>query len=272
MDNLKRVCFADIDGVLNDPDFLLSNPQKTSINALDPYRIVLLRHLCQTTQAKVVLTSTWRDDLKARKYLKQCGIPIIGATPHGKDRGQEIHQWLLDKQFTGEYIILDDECSELNNTQLQRLVYTREGNKVGLSFKHLLFAKALFEKFNSGIWANETFITAILSYLESEWLRVTWNVYQKEMDDENPFRNSGNVKGFTTDIFEVHAYDWGWDFSDSEEPQPYNFKWRDLEITWYKWCGRGVQTNRPVTHDELAMMLDECVQSLFEWEKENTND
>ena len=104
---------------------------------------------------------------------------------------------------------------------------------------------------------------------QEEWLRVTWNVYQKDLDNENPFQNTGNVDGFKTDAFEVHAYDWSWDNDDDYKPQPFNFKWRDLKITWYKWFGRGIATNRPITHDEMALMLEECVDSLRKWENEN---
>lgn len=269
--NMNRVIFLDYDGTLNDIPYLLSTPQKTPIDALDPHKIALLSNLCSRTKAKVVLTSTWRDDLKAREYLKRCGIPVIGATPHGRNRGNEIHQWIIDKKFTGKYVILDDECSELNETQRKRLVYTREGSRVGLTFKHILFAETLFREATPDSWADPEFIRAILLAIKEELDRVYWNVYQKEYDD-TPFQNTGNIEGFKTDIFEVHAYDWNWDWDDEcNRPQPINFKWRDLEITWYKWYRRGLNTNRPITHDELALMLDECLESLRKWEEEQEN-
>lgn len=113
--------------------------------------------------------------------------------------------------------------------------------------------------------ANDNFLDAILSYIEEEWLRVTGNVYQRDTSDDDPFRNTGNVAGFKTNVFEVHAYNWGWDYEESFS-EPVNFQWRDLKIYWYKYCGRGLYTNRPTTHDELAIMLDECLQSLIDWE------
>jgi hypothetical protein len=113
------------------------------------------------------------------------------------------------------------------------------------------------------------FLDCILTYIEQDWLRVMWNIHQKEYDDQNPWRNTGNVEGYKNPTFEVHAYDWGWDYDDDHPgtPQPINFKWRDLEITWYKYCGRGLWTNRPTSHDELAIMLEECLQSLQQEEK-----
>ena len=279
MNKIDRVIFADYDGVLNDPQFLIDShkikpsitidgyEKRTSLDDLDPHRIAILSNLCSRTKAKVVLTSTWRDDLKARKYLIKCGIPVIGATPHGKDRGQEIHQWILDKHFTGPYIILDDECSEFNESQLTRLVCTREGGNLGLSYKHSIFAESLFRNTAPSL-ANSTFIRAILLTIKEDLDRVYWNVYQKDYED-TPFQNTGNIEGFKTDVFEAHAYDWNWDYEDGPSPQPVNFKWRDLEITWYKWYGRGIGTNRSVTHDELALMLEECLESLRKWEEEN---
>ena len=260
---MNRVIFLDFDGVLNDPKYLMFTERKTSLDDFDPHRVAILSNLCSRTKAKVVLTSTWRDDIDARRYLKKCGIPIIGATPHGKNRGQEIHQWIIDKKFDGQYIILDDECSDLYESQKQRLVYTREGADLGLTMKHTIFADALFRDVSPDSQADEEFLDCILEFIESEWLRVMWNIYQKEFDDENPWRNTGNVEGYKNGTFEVHAYDWGWDYDDeTDKPQPVNFKWKDLEVTWYKWCGRGLSTNRPTTHDELALMLHECLESL----------
>ena len=110
---------------------------------------------------------------------------------------------------------------------------------------------------------SSNFLDCILTYIENDWLRVMWNIHQEEYDDQDPWRNTGNVEGYKNDTFEVHAYDWGWDYDDSNpRPQPVNFKWKDLEITWYKYCGRGLWTNRPTSHDELAEMLEECLESL----------
>lgn len=108
-------------------------------------------------------------------------------------------------------------------------------------------------------------LNAVLEAIESDLLRVMWNVNQEDYDKDNPFRNTGNVEGFSTPVFEVHAYDWG---EEESGCQPYNFKWRDLEISWYKYCGRGLWTNRPTNPDELSLMLDECLESLSQWEKE----
>ncbi len=42
------------------------------------------------------------------------------------------------------------------------------------------------------------YIIALLFYIEEELDRIMWNIHQEEYD--SPFRNSGNVKGFRTDV------------------------------------------------------------------------
>lgn len=268
----EHVIFLDYDGVLNDVEYFVEFHSRPGIHfgkdSLDPKRISLLKNLCSLTGAKVVLTSAWRDDLETRKYLKKCGIPILGATPHKRNdnRGTEIHQWMLDHKFTGQYIILDDECSDLNNTQRDHLIITRENTDnfpvLGLRPKHLIWARAMFNQPTLTTQADNEFLNAILEAIENEWLRVMWNIHQEDYNDQNPFRNTGNVRGYKNDTFEVHAYDWGDEEDDTGKEEPINFRWRDLKITWYKYCGRGLNTNRPTTHDELALMLKECLESL----------
>ena len=59
------------------------------------------------------------------------------------------------------------------------------------------------------------------------------------------------------DVFEVHAYNW-----DDETIQPYNFKCGDVEISWYKYLGRGMDIPE-LTYEELDDMLNECLKSLL---------
>lgn len=270
---MNKVIFLDYDGALNDIKYLTDFHSKPGTHAgkdsLDPEKIALLSSICSQTGAKVVLTSSWRDDLETRKYLKtHFKIPIIGATPHKYDnRGLEIHQWMVDKHFNGQYIILDDECSDLNDTQRQHLILTREPTPqhpiLGLQPKHVTWARAMFNLPTLTTQADDEFLACILDAIENDWLRVMWNIHQEDYSDRDPFRNTGNTEGYKNSTFEVHAYDWGWDYDDNPRtPEPVNFKWRDLEIHWYKHCDRGLYTNRPTTHDELALMLKECLESL----------
>ncbi len=81
----------------------------------------------------------------------------------------------------------------------------------------------------------------------------------------SPFRNTGNVSGFKNEVFEVHAYDWSkaYDCVDEKDPgQLFNFKYKDFEVSWYKYCGRGMSCNREMGFDEAMKMLEDCMKSL----------
>lgn len=88
---------------------------------------------------------------------------------------------------------------------------------------------------------------------------VMWNINQKEYD--SPFSNSGN--SFKNETFEAVAYSWG------DDEQAYNFAWKDLRISWYKWAGRGMSSNILITPELAAACLEDCVASLHRMDEEN---
>jgi len=100
---------------------------------------------------------------------------------------------------------------------------------------------------------------AALRDISREWDRVMWNIYQEEIS--NPFGNTGQKWQCTE--FEIEAYNWNEDIE-----QPYNFKWKDIEVSWYKYLGRGMSCNRKVSNIEIGEMLDACLNALIEFEKE----
>ena len=71
----------------------------------------------------------------------------------------------------------------------------------------------------------------------------------------NPMGNTG--ARCTTAVFRAEAYSW-----DDDYEQPFNFKWGDLEVSWYKYAGRGTSCNRVPSRAEVARMLVECLGSL----------
>lgn len=97
---------------------------------------------------------------------------------------------------------------------------------------------------------------AALSFLREYLSTVMWNIHQRKY--ESPFSNSGNA--FSCQTFKVEAYSWG------DDEQPWNFKWGDVEISWYKYLGRGMSANQPLSPDRASVMLDECMQALREYE------
>lgn len=121
---IEKVVFLDIDGVLNiddrnSKDFVLINEEFVK-------NLAIITH---TTNAEVVITSSWRYGLNSDYYnmepkmsdavrlltslFEKYDIRILGITPihfNGPDgRPFEIRQWLVDKADVKNFVILDDE-------------------------------------------------------------------------------------------------------------------------------------------------------------------
>lgn len=100
-------------------------------------------------------------------------------------------------------------------------------------------------------------VDAALCRIRDELRRVMWNIHQREYD--SPFANSGN--GFKCETFEVQAYSWG------DDEQPFNFKWRGVEISWYKYLGRGMSANQELPAALVSDMLDDCLAAVARYEE-----
>jgi len=107
------------------------------------------------------------------------------------------------------------------------------------------------------------YVEAALTLISEELERVGHNVLQENF--VNPFSNTGASFTVIPKML-VHAYSW------NDEEQPFNFKWRDLEISWYKYLGRGMSMNRQTTPQEIAEMIDDCFEAMCSFEKEHCPD
>lgn len=103
------------------------------------------------------------------------------------------------------------------------------------------------------------YIIALLKEIDNQLLRIMWNKNQKEY--ESPFGNTGNK--FFNKVFQVQAYEWNEDIE-----QQFNFKYKDIEISWYKYLGRDTTINKEITPEEAADMFNDCINSLKEDFKE----
>lgn len=138
---MEKIIFLDIDGVLATPEYL-----KNGQWALNPEKQKLLGEILAQTDAKIVLSSSWRYATleKTKEHMEAKGFlfndKLIGVTIRAYQwlergtgihlsipRGVEIKQWIdthihsdngknwerkiLGKDFT--YVILDDECDML---------------------------------------------------------------------------------------------------------------------------------------------------------------
>ena len=70
------------------------------------------------------------------------------------------------------------------------------------------------------------YIVGLLRDIDRKLSIVMWNITGEDYD--SPFDNTANK--FECDEFTVESYNW-----DDEVEQPYNFKWKDIEISWYKY-------------------------------------
>lgn len=95
---------------------------------------------------------------------------------------------------------------------------------------------------------------AAMQFIDLELSRVRWNIRQHDV--ASPFRNSGPDGNYDGTGFQVHAYDWG------DDEQPWNFKWGNVEISWYKYAGRGLSANIDITSDMAAKCLSECLAEI----------
>ena len=156
-----KVIFLDIDGVMNSTEEMIAlyNQHGSSIdNTLpSPTKCKLLKQLVDETGAKVVLSSSWRLSLNAIQKLIDLFEPynliLSGFTCHEveskkfknspyedikpryqhtigdfgtyiEDRGAEIANWLLDHPTVENFVILDDEDSDIKAWFPNNLVKT----------------------------------------------------------------------------------------------------------------------------------------------------
>lgn len=112
-----KIIFLDIDGVLNCAcTHMREGDIFTYGGIINANLMNKLNELINNTDAKVVISSSWRKintQEEIKEYLEQAGFmgTIIGMTPtssHGF-RGLEIRDWLKSRTDVENYIILDDD-------------------------------------------------------------------------------------------------------------------------------------------------------------------
>lgn len=110
-----RVIFLDIDGVLNSDKFYKSDSSKS--DDLDRSAIEKLNQIIAQTNAKVVVSSTWRimhtqDEIQMMLSRNGFQGEVIDTTDNlikkGMDRGDEIHQWIENHSNIESFVVIDD--------------------------------------------------------------------------------------------------------------------------------------------------------------------
>ena len=110
-----KVIFLDVDGVLNNPR--TKTRTRDGWRFVDDYLVERFAQIVRATQAKVVLSSSWRegwDDNEIyfqdlRRKLVSYNIPLQDRTGEWrKTRAQEIMEYLAQHPEITNYVILDD--------------------------------------------------------------------------------------------------------------------------------------------------------------------
>lgn len=101
------------------------------------------------------------------------------------------------------------------------------------------------------------FVIALLERIESIIENIYWNENQEEWD--SAFRNTGN-EYILGDLI-IKAYNWNDDYE-----QQYNFKYKDIEISWYKYLGRDTTINLDLNNNDnkiyILNLFDEIINLL----------
>lgn len=124
-----KVIFLDVDGVLNSRQGRESRERNGSFSAfsLEAEHLKLLKKIVDATDAKIVLSSSWRyrfwDDKIAHlkegplyyalcAHLRKYEMQLYDVTPYIRydvTRGDEIRAWLNMNRGIERFVILDDE-------------------------------------------------------------------------------------------------------------------------------------------------------------------
>ena len=157
---MDKFIFLDVDGVLNDSETMTSAPYGGT--GLDDSHLIQLKHLVDTTSAKIILSSDWRfNDVNFRDLFPQWktskddwfyltsslmkfDLHIFDIT---KDRcltrGNEITMFLLRQTPPFSYVILDDLPIIEFTTHLPHLVHTNP--EIGLTWDDIWKAQDILK-------------------------------------------------------------------------------------------------------------------------------
>lgn len=153
--NITKIVFLDVDGVINPTRYenaldKMWSASEGKIKSRDKYGRLFfpqnceaLRKIVDTTGAKIVISSSWRQngesEMKALWEYRNLAGEIIGITPNEIDvvesgkvefydlvcRGDEIELWLQRNNYTGKYVIIDNN-NDMSPEQQQFFVQTDE--------------------------------------------------------------------------------------------------------------------------------------------------
>ena len=131
---MSNILFLDFDGVVNTPlldaksqSWKMNFPSDGCVNNKEA--VALISKFCKAFDFNIVVTSDWRLDRANtwRQCLHNSGldssVQIVGNTPNlwctslEFGRGHEIKQWLSEHPEVKNFIIIDDDVTEMLDEQ-----------------------------------------------------------------------------------------------------------------------------------------------------------
>ncbi len=144
-----QVIFLDIDGVLNimSPSYNTTSYRPDgSVRWMEEHLIQRLHYLIEKTDAKIVISSSWRLDMPdLEKQLRVGGFKywdkVIGETPYiVGHRGDEIQSYLDENPEIDCFVVLEDEIDDVCGEKCQtihKLNVVEVDMKEGLSHQNV---------------------------------------------------------------------------------------------------------------------------------------
>ena len=144
-----NVIFLDIDGVLNSWQY--DHLYRTVIDGnIDETRLVLLKYLVEKSNAKIILSSSWRKQwnkdtslcdsigIELENIFSKYQLSIFDKTPElpNNNRAEEIKMWLNQNKAVTHFVIIDDMRFGWSELQAY-LVNTNYRIGRGLEEKHI---------------------------------------------------------------------------------------------------------------------------------------
>lgn len=151
-----KVIMLDIDGVLN-PSCSMKERHPTR-QILDNKCVARLKKIVDATDARIVLTSTWRfgalmpecpslvaefDRLRAE--MRTHGLKIFSVTKKLGRRDDEIMDWLEHHPNVESWVAIDDDSFDMTSViKAERFVHTN--TLIGLQDEHIKLAINILNK------------------------------------------------------------------------------------------------------------------------------
>lgn len=137
-----NIIFLDMDGVLASARMAMASSDKGLWSSVDIHAARFLSKVAREWPAKIVISSTWRINVEHHnwQYIFQ-GTDLFNQfhncwkTPITSKgfRGNEIDLWIKNNNFTGNYLILDDN-QDFHDHHEKHLILTDVYD--GMLFKH----------------------------------------------------------------------------------------------------------------------------------------